>query len=168
MHGAFRNVDEVALAQRVETVLSAGMFAPRQRQRIDDPVHGDRVVAKALQLGVDEANVERRVMDHQRRIADELDEVRRDLAELRLVAQHIHRDAMHGLGVGMDVAILGMDVLVEGIVRRDPIEELDAPDLDDPIALAMVQARRLSVEHDLAQHPQSPASSGPVLGKCRP
>ena len=66
---------------------------------------------------------------------------------------------MDGLGVGMDVAILGMNVLVEGVVRRNPVEQLDATDLDDPITLAMIEACRLGVEHDLAQHPHPPACS---------
>ena len=44
---------------------------------------------------------------------------------------------MDGLGVGMDVAILGMDVAGgRSLSGRNPVEQLDAADLDHPITLA--------------------------------
>ena len=48
------------------------------------------------------------------------------------------------------------EVAVEGASRRDVVEEFDAADLDEAVAVACVEAGRLGVEHDLA-HRSSPA-----------
>jgi hypothetical protein len=91
-------------------------------------------------------------VNDQRRIADELDKPRRYFAELWFVAQLIHRDPMNGLGVRMNVAILGMDVFVKGIVGRNAVDQFNASDLDDAVSAAGIETRGLGIEHDLAQH----------------
>ena len=91
-------------------------------------------------------------MNDQRRIADEFHERRRDLTKLRLVAQLLHRNPVDGLRIRMNVAILGMDVYVEGVAGRNAIDQFDTSDFDDAVPAAGVEARGLGVEHDLAQH----------------
>jgi hypothetical protein len=39
---------------------------------------------------------------------------------------------------------------MEGLARREAIEELDAANFDHPMSLVRVEAGGLSVEHDLA------------------
>src|SRR5438874_651945 len=70
--GAAGIVDRIARAQIVKTVRHAGMLAPRQQQRVDQPVTGDWRPFDAVEFGVDEADIERGVVNYQRRIGDEL------------------------------------------------------------------------------------------------
>ncbi len=51
------------------------MLAPRQQERVDQPVARDRLPLDAVEFGVDEGDVERRVVDHQWRIGDEFQEL---------------------------------------------------------------------------------------------
>jgi hypothetical protein len=39
---------------------------------------------------------------------------------------------------------------MEGLTGEKSIDELDAPDLDQPVALVGVEASGLSIEHDFA------------------
>ena len=73
--GAAGIVDRIARAEIVETVRHARMLAPRQQQRVDQPVARNRRPLDAVKLGVDEADIERSVVDHQRRVADEFQEL---------------------------------------------------------------------------------------------
>ncbi len=58
MLGAPGIVDGIARAEIIETVRNAGMFAPRQQKRVDQPVARDRGPLDAVKLGVDEADIE--------------------------------------------------------------------------------------------------------------
>src|SRR5690606_7785252 len=53
-------------------------------------------------------------------------------------------------GARIDIP-LRIEVAVEMAAGRPPLDQLDAADLDDPVALGDLQARGLGVEDDLAQ-----------------
>ena len=84
--GAARIVDAVARAQIVEPVGPGRMLAPRQQQRIDQPLARDQRALDALELGIEKAVIEAGIVDDQRRVADEGQEVVDDVGEARLVA----------------------------------------------------------------------------------
>src|SRR5262249_35797165 len=84
-----------------------------------------------------------------RRIADELQKVFGDLGEARLVLEEVDREPMDREGFLGNVA-LGIDIAVEGRAGRNAIEQLDAADLDQPMALVGVEPGGLGIEHDLA------------------
>ena len=127
------------------------MAAARKLQRIDDPVGCEQGTRDAFQLGVDEAEVEGGVVGDQRRIADEAQEIVSHILEERLVLQEVHGQAVHGDGVGMDVA-LGIEVAVELAAGGNAVDDLDAAEFDQAVAAGGVEAGGFGVEHDLAQH----------------
>ena len=72
----------------------------------------------ALELGVEEAEIEHRVVRDQRRVADEGEELVGDLGEQRLVLEELGRQAVHREGLGRHVA-LGIEVAVERRAGRE-------------------------------------------------
>jgi len=68
-------VDRIARAEIVEAIRDARMLASRQRQRVDQPFARDQRPLDAVELGVDEADIERRVVNDQRRFTDEFQEI---------------------------------------------------------------------------------------------
>ena len=82
-------------------------------------------------------------------LADELQELVGDLGEQRLVLEERRREPVHGLGFGRHVA-LGIDEAVELAARRDAVDELDAADLDQPVAAFGIEAGGLGIENDFA------------------
>ena len=69
------------------------------------------------------------------------------------------RQPVHRLGFGRHVA-LGIDEAMELAPRRDAVEELDAADLDQPVAALRIEAGGFGVEHDLAHADRTSANSG--------
>ncbi len=117
-------VDAVALAQRIETVALARMQAARQRQRVEhlaDRRDGARIAGQARELGVEETDVERRVVNDELGAADEREQLVGDLGELRRLLQPRELDAVHGQRAGVDLA-LGIQVAMEFLARRPAIE----------------------------------------------
>ena len=92
---AVRAVDAEARAERVEIVLGAGMALLRDRQSVDHPRHADMRSPAARELAIEEAEVEGRVMRHQRRVGDELDQLVNQLREQRLGAQEVAAQSMN-------------------------------------------------------------------------
>ena len=86
--GAAGIVDRIARAEIVEPVRYAGMLAARQQQRIDQPVAQDRLPLDAVEFGIDEADVERGVVDDERRIANEFQEFVDHLVNSGLLARN--------------------------------------------------------------------------------
>ena len=133
MLGAGREVDAVALAQCIEAVGAGRMAAARKDERVDHAIEGQRRPTRARKLGVDEGNVEGGVVGDQRRLVDELEELVDDVLEERLVLQEIAGQAVHRHGVAVDVA-LGIEIAMELAAGRDAVDDLDAAELDQPIA----------------------------------
>ena len=89
MLGAAGIVDRIARAEIVQPVRHARMLAARQQQRVDQPLARDRLPLDTVELGIDEADVERGVVDDERRVADELQELLDHFRKQRLVRQGI-------------------------------------------------------------------------------
>ena len=79
------------------------MLAPRNQQRIDQALARDRRPAGALELGVDKAEIERCVVNHQRRFAEA-----------------IHRSADSLLTIVDDV--LDFSKIEAGRLQLDPVD----------------------------------------------
>jgi hypothetical protein len=109
----------------------------------------DRGAAAAIELRIDEARVEARIVDDERRIADEGEQVVDDIGEQRLVGEEFGREAVHPEGLLGHVA-LRIDVTVKRLPGRNRVEQLDAADLNQPIAAQGIEAGRFGIEHDLA------------------
>ena len=71
-----RVVDAVVLAERIEADAGAGVAVARNLDRVDHRV-GERGQLRLLELEVEKADVERRVVRDERRIADEAEELAR-------------------------------------------------------------------------------------------
>ncbi|MGY3354383.1 putative amino acid dehydrogenase [Bradyrhizobium sp. GM0.4] len=125
------------------------MLAPSQQQRIDQPLARDRRALDPVELGIDEADVERGIVDHQRRVADELQKIVDDLVKQLLRRQEFGRQPVHRKGFCRHVPF-GIDVDVETLPRRHAIEHLDAADFDQAISPQRVKAGGFCVENDFA------------------
>src|SRR3954454_7849932 len=71
------SVDAKAYAQGVEAVLGTRMPRAGKHQRVDHPLHPDRQAPAPCELGVEEAEVEPRIVSDQRRIFDEIEQLLR-------------------------------------------------------------------------------------------
>ena len=107
-----------------------------------------------MQLRVQERDVERRVVNDQLRAADELDQLVDDVGEARLLREEFVGDAVHLLRAAVDFAV-GPQVTMERAAGLAPIDQLDAADFDDAMALLRLEARGFGVEDDLAHDARS-------------
>ena len=64
---------------------------------------------------------------------------------------------MHLLSFGWDVAFRIDEDVIFG-PGRDAVDQLDATDFDQPVALARIESRRFGIEHYLPQHSAVPPS----------
>src|SRR6187549_2778549 len=101
-------VDAVPLAQCVETVALAGMQAARERERVEDLAesrHGADIARQARELGVEETDVEGRVMDDELGAVDEREQLIDDFGKFRRVLQLGRIDTVNGQRAGIDLAL---------------------------------------------------------------
>lgn len=139
--------DAVAVAQRVQRVALARVHFLGVDQGVDHAaaMRDEARLAQALEFGVQEAQVERRVVDDDFGAVDVGDQLVDDLVEFRFVAQEFRGQAVHrerglvGLALGIDVAV----VVVAG---QRAVDQLDAADLDDAVAGSWVQAGGFGIE----------------------
>src|SRR5690606_22932245 len=144
-------------AQRVERVALARIALAGQFQRVEHPgavADPAVMVAQARQLVVEEADVERGVVDHQLGAVDEGEELVGDRGEPGLVGEEIEGQAGDFLRTGFELA-LGMDVLVVRAASGPAFDQLHAADLDDAVALLPFEAGGFGVEDDLAHGRES-------------
>ncbi len=150
MQAPVRIVDTEALAQRIEAVALAGEHLARQRQRID---HIAMHIGTARQFGareflVEEGEVERRVVDHPLCVAREVDELGGDVAKLRLTLEIFPRHPVNLGRAEVDLA-LGVETKVDGAAGRAPVDDFQAGELDDAVALLGREPRGLGVDDQL-------------------
>ena len=72
------------------------------------------------------------------------------LGETRLVAQKLGGEAVHLEGLVGNFAF-GVQMAMPHPPGRDAVDQLDAADLDDFVAVERVESGRLGIEDDLAQ-----------------
>src|SRR5450759_212111 len=108
------------------------MLAARQQQRVDQPIARDQRTLDALEFGDDEA-----------------EEIVGDVGEKRLVLEELGRQPVDGEGLGRYFA-LRVEIAVERRAGRNPVEQLDAADLDQAVTLQGIQPGGFGVEDDFA------------------
>ncbi len=127
----------VAFAQRVQAVALARMHLTRERQGVDDLADVARLSRRprqTLQLGIEEGQVERRVVDDQLGAADELEQLLDHVGEARLLRQELVGEAVHLDGAAVHFSIRPQ-IAMEGATGLAPVHHLDAADFDDAVAL---------------------------------
>ena len=145
-------IDPVALAERIEVVALAGVQLARKREGIEHAakIAERRMLARqARDLGVQEADIEGGVVDHELGARHEVHELRGDLGEARLAREALAAEAVHRERARVDVAV-GVQVAVEMPAGELAVDDLDAADLDDAVPVGEFEARGLGVEDDLA------------------
>src|SRR5689334_11844603 len=93
-------------------------------------------------------------MGDERRIADEREQVLHDIGELAVLCEKLAGEAVHAHNL-LRHAALGIDVGVKFAAGALEIDEFDAADFDDAVALARLRVVRksaggLRIENDLA------------------
>src|SRR5574338_74826 len=141
-------VDTEAHAKGIEAVLGAGVPGARQRERVYHPAHCDRRSAATLKLEIEEAEIETRVVRDQRAVSEELEQLLDLVGKARLVRQKEVAEAVDFLGLERHVPV-GVEISVEMPAGLDAVVDLDAADLDDPVAGCRIQSSRLGVENNL-------------------
>ena len=94
-------------------------------------------------------------MDDEDVLGDEVKKGLGDLGEKRLVLEEVARKTVDGLGFSRNVALWIYEAVVFAPCRN-PVEEFDAADLDQPVALARIESGRFGVQNDFA-HVGTPA-----------
>ena len=103
-----------------------------------------------LQLGIEEFQIEARIVDDQRRLAEEFQKRVRDLGEARLVGEKRAGDAVHAFGFRRHVAF-GIEIGLKRAPGGKMIDQLDAADLDDAVAVGRIESGGLGVENDFTK-----------------
>ena len=147
-----RIVDAEAPAQRVQRNPLPRIACTRHLQRVLDRAarfHVPELRSEPRELGIEEADVERGVVDHQFRAVDEGEEFVDDLVEARLVGEEFQREPGDFLRAGGKFAV-GVEVGVERAPAGPAFQQFDAADFDDAVAAVGVQAGGFGIEHDLS------------------
>ena len=126
-------------------------------------VSADERPAALAELVVEEAEIEAGIVRDQRAIADELEQLLAHVAEGAACRQEAVGQAVHRLGLARHRPA-GIEIGVEGAPGLDPVDQLDAADLDHPVAVLRAEAGGLGVEDDFA-HGLDYESRAPRRGK---
>ena len=105
-------------------------------------------------------------MDDQHGLAEEGEQVIRHGGEQGLV-----REERVGQAVNLERPRghlpLGIDIGVERLARGDVVDQLEAADLDDPVAPVRVEAGRFGIEDDFAHKGPAAADARAAARTCR-
>ena len=114
----------------------------------------DRRHVQQREFGIQETDVERRVVDDEFGAAYEIEEFSCDVGKSRLVLQELKADSVNRQRAGVDVAFR-VDVAMEMPVGQTSVAHFDATDFDNAMAELVLEACRFSVEeylaHDVSQ-----------------
>ena len=85
-------------------------------------------------------------MDHQGRVADKVQKGVGNLGEQGVSRQEFDRQTMHVEGLDRHVAV-GIDVLMIGVAGGDMIDQFDAADFNDAMAVQGIKPRRFRIQY---------------------
>jgi hypothetical protein len=102
----------------------------------------------APQFVVEKTEVKGRVVDDQFRIPDEVQELVSHIGKAWLISEKFIGDAMNPDRFFVDEPIR-LQVNMESPVGGPPVQQFEAADLDDPMPLDGIKARRFSIQDDL-------------------
>ena len=139
-------VDPELLGHDVERVLATGEALLGQVETVYDLVVDGSHVG-VLELGVEEAEVESRIVDNQGMVADEIEEIVCDVGECRSILQHLVGDAVDRDGPRLDLPVAGIDIGVIGATGGAHAIVFNHADLDQAVPLIDVETGGLRVEH---------------------
>src|SRR6185369_2946405 len=126
--------------------------------RVDDPVETQGFLAHEAELVVQKHHVKLGIVNDERVVSNERQKIARDLAKQRFAGEKFSRNAVDVLGLNGDVA-LGIDETMKLAAGRNAVEDLDATDFDQSVALFRIEASRFRVENDLAHRELFPPAS---------
>ena len=148
-------IDPIALAQRVEAVALARVPLTRHQQGIEHrAVVGDLgavTLPEQGELVVDEADIERRVVNHQLRVADDLEKLVGDITEARLVSEKLVGDPVNRHCALIDLAIR-LQIDMEMPPGKTPADHLDAANFNHSVTIGHRHACRFGIQN---YHPVS-------------
>jgi hypothetical protein len=155
--------DAIAIAKRIERIALAGMKLAGHQQGIEHTgaARPEPSAADAGEFGIEKGQVESRVVDQHLSAIDEGEQLIGHLGETRLVAQVVPGHAVH-LGRRVVDLAFGVQIDMQGAAGQAPGDDLEAADLDDPMALIGRQPGGLGIENDLPHEPA--AGLGPGAG----
>src|SRR5580658_617822 len=110
------------------------MLAACQQQGVDHPLAADAGNTGALELSVEKAEIEHGIVRDKLRIAEKRHQFFSLLRKQRFVFQEIDRQAMNPKR-GLRHVPFRIEIEMECLAGRKPIDELDAADFDQTIAL---------------------------------
>ena len=146
-----RVVDAIAFAQGIEAVALTRVTGPGHGQGIEDGAVLSQVGAIGLtnqgELVVEKAHVERGVMDDQLRALDELEKFIRYFSKARLAHQEFVSDAVDTNGALVTFTI-GLQVHMKMAAGQSTAHQLDATDLDHPVAIGDRHTGGFSIEYN--------------------
>ncbi len=165
---AARVVDSEAPAQGIEIGRRAGLLAPRELDGVDRARAVETGPSNAIELGVEKADVEPRIVDDQLRVGDEVEKRLGDVGEQRLAGQELSGQAVDVERVRRHVA-LRVEVVLEGLAARHVVDQLETADLDDAVAGARIEPGGFGIENDFT-HAGGSGSPGRTAAAaiCRP
>src|SRR5208282_871076 len=110
------------------------MLATRDQQGVDRSLARYERPACALKFGINKSNIERGIVDDQRRIAKKGDQVIYYLRKKELVFEEFIGEAVDCERLRRHAA-LGIEIAVERLAGGYPVNQLDAADLDQAMAV---------------------------------
>ena len=125
------------------------MLTACDQERVDHPLAGYSGTAGAIQFGVEEAEIEHRIMRNELGVAEKGDELFHFVGEQRLILEEFAGQGVN-LKCGFRHVAFGIEVTMESLAGRETIDEFDAADLDQAIALGRIEPCCLGIENDLA------------------
>src|SRR3984957_10838138 len=125
------------------------MLAPRQHQRVDHTLAAHRGAAGALQFGIEKAEIEQRIVRDELGIAEEGDQFIGLLDEQWLVLEELDRQPVNLERRFRHVAFR-VEIEMERLAGRKAVDELNAANLDAPIARKGIKAGRFGIENNFA------------------
>ena len=125
------------------------MLAPRQQQRVYHALPAHCGAASALQFGIKKAEIEHCVMRDELGVAEEGDQVIGLFGKQRLVLEELDRQSVNLEGRLRHVAFR-VEVEMERLAGRETVDELDAANLNQPIARKGIKAGCFGIENDFA------------------
>jgi hypothetical protein len=142
-----RIVDAVPGTQVIESIRPYRMLAACQQQRVDEPFTRDQFALGALKFSTQKGVIESCIVNHKWSVANEGKKIVNDVDKPPVAFQKVGGKAMDRKCLGGHVA-LGIDVGVERRPGWYPVEQLNAAQFNDPMALGGIEACRFGVEDD--------------------
>ncbi len=147
MFGANTIVDPKATAQGVEAGWRSGKFVAREFECINDFRDLKRATRGALQFAIDEFQIKSCIVYYQRRTSDKLEKRVGDIGKQRLFPKERVVQSVNRVSIVRHTSF-GIEIGMKDLARRNVIDEFDASDLDDAMAIGRIKTGRFRIQCD--------------------